>query len=205
MARNLFEGESYYVLFALKAYKWLVSRAWVTYADIMADYLGLQSAKELKGGVSYYEQYGELKKAFSSVRRAIIDIVGEGCFEEEGNNRNKRFRYVGQNQDPLADMRNAKVINSLRQYWEFCQNSAGFFPTSWLEYYFRNSQDLLDIKIRRRKGEQVISTSLDRVLENIEYLPMLFEAIKNKRVLEIDYKPYDGELESLIFHPHYLK
>jgi predicted DNA-binding transcriptional regulator YafY len=123
----------------------------------------------------------------------------------DGNNKNKRFRYIGKDNDPLADMRNAKVINNLRQYWNFCQDSAGFFPKSWLEYFFKDCQDLLDIKAKRQKGEQVISASLDRILTNIEFLPSLYEAITNKLVLEIDYKPFEEEMVTLMFHPHYLK
>lgn len=203
--KNLFDGESYYAIFAQVTYKWLMSRKWVTYADIMADYQGLKSANELTCNVSNCDNYGELKKAFRDVRSAIITKVGDGCFEDEGNNRNKRFRYIGKDNDPLADMRNAKVINNLRQYWKFCQDSAGFFPKSWLEYFFKDCQDLLEMKARKRKGEQVISASLDRILTNMEYLPMLYEAIVNKQVLEIDYKPYGGEQETLTFHPHYLK
>ncbi len=182
-----------------------MSRKWVTYADIMADYLGLKSSKELTCNVSNCDNYGELKKAFRDIRKAIIEKVGDGCFEDEGNNRNKRFRYIGMENDPLADMRNAKVINNLRQYWKFCQDSAGFFPKSWLEYFFKDCQDLLEMRARKQKGQQVISASLDRILANIEYLPMLYEAIVNKQVLEIDYKPFGGEQETLIFHPHYLK
>lgn len=202
---NLFDGESYRAMFAQVTYKWFISRKWVTYADIMAEYLGLKSAKELTYNVSNCDNYGELKKAFRDIRNAIIEKAGDGCFEDEGNNRNKRFRYVGMENDPLADMRNAKVVNNLRQYWKFCQDSAGFFPKSWIEYFFKDCQDLLDMKARRRKGEQVISASLDRILTNIEFLPMLYEAIVNKQVLEIDYKPYEGDQEMLIFHPHYLK
>ncbi|MBR1940917.1 MAG: WYL domain-containing protein [Bacteroidaceae bacterium] len=202
---NLFDGESFYAIFAQVTYKRFISRKWVTYADIMADYLGFRSAKELTCNVSNCDNYGELKKAFRDIRSAIVEKIGEECFEEEGNNRNKRFRYIGKDNDPLAEMRNAKVINNLRQYWKFCQDSAGFFPKSWLEYFFKDCQDLLEMKARRRKGEQVISTSLDRILTNIEYLPMLYEAIVNKQVLEIDYKPYEGGQETLIFHPHYLK
>ena len=139
------------------------------------------------------------------VKKSICEIVGNDCFEEEGNNRNKRFRYVGKDNDPLAAMRNAKAINNLRQYWKFCQDSAGFFPKSWLEYYFKDCQDLLDMKAKRHKGEQVISASLDRILTNIEFLPSLYEAITNKMVLEIEYKPFDEEEVTLMFHPHYLK
>ena len=205
MRKNLFDGESYHAMFAQVAYRWLMSRKWVTYADIMADYLGLKSAKDLPCNVSNCDNYGELKKAFSFVRSTIITIVGEGCFEEEGNNRNRRFRYIGKENDPLSEMRNAKVITNLRQYWKFCQDSAGFFPKSWLEYFFKDCQDLLEMKSRKQKGEQVISASVDRILTNIEYLPMLYEAIVNKQVLEIDYKPFGGDLETLIFHPQYLK
>ena len=202
---NIFDGESFHAIFARIVYKWLISRSWVTYADIMADYLGLNSSKELMCNVSKCDNYGELKKAFRDIRNTIIARNGNDCIEEKGNNRNKHFRYIGINNDPLSDLINAKVINDLKQYCKFCQDSAGFFPESWLAYFFKDCQDLLDIKEKKRKGEQVISASLDRILTNIEYLPMLYEFIVNKQVLEIDYKPYGKEQETLIFHPHYLK
>lgn len=202
--KNLFDGESYKAEFAIITYRWLISRRWVSYADIMAERLGC-SIRELPANLSNCDGYGELKKTVGIVKKAICEKVGNDCFEEDGNNRNKRFRYIGKDNDPLADMRNAKVINNLRQYWKFCQDSAGFFPKSWLEYFFKDCQDLLDMKAKRQKGEQVISASIDRILTNIEYLPSLYEAITNKKVQEIDYKPFDEEVVTLMFHPHYLK
>ena len=208
--KNLFDGESYKAEFAIITYRWLMSRRWVTNADIMAERLGC-SVEELPANLSNCDGYGELKKIVCIVKKAIRDKLGisnksvEDCFEEDGNNKNKRFRYIGEDNDPLADMRNAKVINNLRQYWKFCQDSAGFFPKSWLEYFFKDCQDLLDMKAKRQKGEQVISASIDRILTNIEYLPSLYEAITNKNVQEIDYKPFDEEIVTLMFHPHYLK
>lgn len=214
--KNLFDSESYKAQFADITYRWLMSRRWVTYADVLAEYLGLNSADDLEYSVSKYYEYTkdddekrrgirELKKAFPEVCNAIRERMGDNSIEEEGNNRNKRFRYIGKDNDPLADMRNAKAINNLRQYWKFCQDSAGFFPKSWLEYFFKDCQDLLDMKAKRQKGEQVISGSLDRILTNIEYLPSLYVAITNKTVLEIDYKPFQEEELTLMFHPHYLK
>ena len=202
---NLFDGDSLFAAFVRIAYERLMSRDWVTYADILADAKKKQSVNDLEYCVSNYDEYGELKKAFPSVCKAIKDRVGIDSIKVEGNNRNKRFRYIGKNDDPLADMKNAKVINSLRQYWKFCQDSAGFFPQSWLDYYFQDCVDLLQIKEKKKKGEQVISASLDRIHKNIEFLPFLYESIINKRVLEIDYKPYDEEQVTLLFHPHYLK
>ena len=203
MKQNIFFGDSYYTLFALKIYKRLISREWFTYADVMADHLGKESLAEFN--VSNCDNYGELKKAFRDLRKTINDKIGQECLEEDGNNRNKRFRYIGTEDDPLSEMRDAKVINDLKEYWQFCQNSAGFFPLSWLEYFFKDTMDLLDIKTKRRRGEQVLSTSFDRMLTNIEYLPLLYDAIVNKQVLSITYKPYIEEERTLIFHPHYLK
>lgn len=206
MARtNIFEGDSFYAIFARGTYKRLVSRKWITYADIMADHLGLYSPKELPCNVSDCEKYGELRKAFRDVSSAIVKEVGDGCIEEQGNNRNKKFRYKGDNDNPLAAMINARVVKDLKKYWEFCQDSAGFFPETWLEYYFADCQDLLSIKTKKKKGEQVICSSIDRHQTNMEYLPMLYEWIKRQQVLSIDYKPYDEDMVTLVFHPHYLK
>lgn len=205
LRQNLFDGDSYKAQFARIAYRLLMGRDWVCHADIMAEFLGITSAKDLTCNLSNCEGYGELKKSFGDIKQAIVEKTGDGCFEEEGNNRNKRYRYIGENDDPLADMKNAKVVNDLRQYWKFCQDSAGFFPESWLDYFFSGCRDLLDIKTKKRKGQQVIQASVDRALTNIEYLPMLYEEIANKQVMEIDYQPYGENVETLIFHPHYLK
>ncbi len=202
---NIFDGDSYYAQLAQATYRKLMSRKWVTYADIMSEHLGKNSPHELPCNVSNCDNYGELKKAFRDVRRIISEKIGQECLEEEGNNRNKKFRYIGSEDDPLADIRNAKVIKDLKQYWQFCQDSSGFFPLSWLEFFFKDSKDLLDIKAKRKKGEQVLSVSLDRMLINIELLPSLYMAIVRKQVLSISYKPYDEEERRLTFHPHYLK
>jgi predicted DNA-binding transcriptional regulator YafY len=135
----------------------------------------------------------------------LKEHAGNECIEQSSNKYHRAYRYVGEDKDPLAYMRDAKTVDDLRQYWKFCQDSAGFFPESWLEYFFRDCQDLLDIKKRKNEGEEVLSASLDRVYKNIEYLPSIYTAITNKMVLEINYKPYNEECMKIIFHPHYLK
>lgn len=213
--KNLFDG-GYKAQFADITYRWLMSHRWVTYADVLAEYLGLNSAADLEYSVSKYYEYTkdddekrkgirELKKAFPEVCDAIRERVGDNSIVEDGNNRSKRFKYVGEIDNPLADMQVARTINNLNQYWKFCQDSAGLMPMPWLEYFFKNCHDILAIRKKRQKGEQVISASLDRILTNIEFLPSLYKAITNKTVLEIDYKPFDEEMITLIFHPHYLK
>lgn len=177
-----------------------MTHEWVSYADILADDEGAKPEDYLYKR-SYVRTYNELKKAFMDVRKAI----GLEHIETEGNNRDKKFRYIGTDDDPLRDMRNAKAIKDIRKYYEFCQDSAGFFPTSWLDYFLKDSRDLLDIRQRRRGGWQIVSASVDRKLKNIDMLPYLYEAIRNHKVLSVKYKPFDEEEMTLTFHPHFLK
>ncbi|MCM1110048.1 MAG: WYL domain-containing protein [Clostridium sp.] len=135
----------------------------------------------------------------------LKERCGEDCVETDGNNRGKRFRYVGKEDDPCEDLKNAQAIKDIQTYAQFCIDSAGFFPSSWIEYFFEDTLDLLKITKRKKSGEQLIASSIDRELKNIEHLPMLYEAIKNKRVLVVEYKPYDEDSISLVFHPHILK
>lgn len=187
----------------------MMSRRPFTNTDVMKEFLGPKKAKEIdmnQCSITCMDNYSELKKAFCDVRNEIRAKLGYAdCIEESGNNRNKSFRYVGSDDDPLADIKNAKVITDLKVYWQFCQDSAGFFPEAWLDYFFRFSKDLIDIKSKKKKGEQLISASLDRKLSNIDLLPELYEHIKNREVLSVCYKPFDEDEEVLVFHPHYLK
>ena len=202
--QNLFDGYSKKAIFARTSYKLLMTREWITYAAIIAN-ASIKYARVIPESVTNSDYYGELKKAFPEVCRAIKEREGEKSIEKQGNNRNSRFRYVGQNNDPLEDIKNAKVINDLNQYWQFCQDSAGFFPSIWLDHFFNGYQDLFQMKTKKRKGEQVIIADIDRQLKNIDLLPGLYENIINHQVLSVIYKPFGEDVKELEFHPHYLK
>ena len=110
---NLFNGDSYMAIFARAIYKRLISREWVTYADIMGDYLGRKCDNPSKE-----DHYRELVKASDEIKKLVTKTVGEGSIEIEGNNRNRRFRYNGIIDDPLSDLYNyGRVIRDLHTYW----------------------------------------------------------------------------------------
>lgn len=205
MRLNPFDGKGAYTKFVWATYARITSRKWFSFADVMADSMNLGSAKDLPCLVSKCEGYGELKKAFSDLVKILKKRVDADCIEIDGNNRNQKVRYIGKPDNPLEDLMNAQAIKDIRTYAQFCLDSAGFFPVSWLEYFFEDTIDLLKIQRNKKRGEQMVVSSLDRDLTNIELLPTLYEAIRDKRVLRIRYKPYDEEEDVLIFHPHLLK
>lgn len=193
--RNLFNGTGYFSQLSERVYESLMTRQWVKYADI----------KEREKKEGYKGTANALKKAFPAVCDAIREVAGAESIEKEGDLKHRRIRYVGEDPDPLGDMLRARTIKSLKKYWRFCQDSAGFFPMSWLEYFFHNCQDLLEIRSRQKHGHLPIASSLDRKLKNIEMLPLLYEYIVKQRVLSIDYKPFVGEAFTVVFHPHCLR
>lgn len=205
MRANPFDGKGIYTKFVWDVYRQLMSREWFTHADVMAVRLGLASPDELEWSISKCPHTGELRKAFRDTCQLVEEIAGEDCIETRGNNRAKEFRYVGKIDNPLEDLQNASAINDIRTYAQFCEDSAGFFPRVWLDYFFEDTLDLLKITRRRKDGEQMISSSIDRELTNVHLLPVLYEAIRDKRVLNIQYKPYEEDSISLTFHPHLLK
>lgn len=205
MQRNLFDGDRYQAQFATIAYRRLMSRRWVSYADIMAEFMGLDSAEQLPYGISKCEHIGELRKAFPEVCRALEEKVGKDCIKEEGNKKNKRFCYVGKDDDPLAGLMKAIFRKDLDDYYQFCQDSAGFFPSSWIEHFFDRTLDLFEIEKKRQRGHELIGSSMTRLHKNIEWLPFIYECIRDHRVLKVAYHEKYQFATIVIFHPHYLK
>ncbi len=211
--KNMFVGDSYYAQYAIKVYAQLKSRKTVTYESVIKEYLGDKYDPQ-KQSPSKTEGYGQLKKAFLEVRRAIKEVAGEDSIVMSGRNRCKDesgrrgYRYVGTDEDPLKDMVNARAIKDLMKYWTFCQDSEGFLPEEWLEYFMKDTRDLLEIHNRKRRKQQIMGTdSACRSVRNRDLVPKLYNYIKMQRVLSVTYIPRfeDDKREQLVFHPHYLR
>lgn len=205
MQQNIFDGDSYKAQFAAITYRRLMSRRWVTHADVMAEFLRLDSAKDLPYEISRCDHIGELRKIFPIVCRALKEQEGNDCIEESGNNRNKRFRYVGKDDDPFVGMQKAIFRKDLDDYYQFCQDSAGFFPSSWIEHFFDRTLDLFAIKKKKEQGHELIGSGMTRPHKNIEWLPFIYECIRDHKVLRMAYHEKYQIAKSVIFHPHYLK
>ena len=211
--KNMFDGDSFYAQYAVKVYKQLKSRKTVTYESVAKEYLG-DKFDPLKTPLTKEETYGELKKAFPDVCRAIKEVAGENSIVMSGRNRCKdesgrrSYKYVGEDPDPLKDMVNARAIDDLKEYWTFCQDSEGFLPEEWLEYFMKDTKDLLEIHNRKRRKQQIMGVDLTcRSVRNKELVPQLYKHINNRTVLSVTYIPKfeDDKREQLVFHPHYLR
>jgi len=203
--KNIFAGFGLRTEFVNRIYNELMKRNFLTYADVLAAYYGRPQGYYDKISCNSEVGYGELKKAFPEVLKALRSYDSY-CIEDNGKvGKGRAYRYIGKIDDPLAEERKAVVQKSLEDYVAFCKASAGIMPTSWFSSFFENTQLLLDKNREEESGDGLIRSSLEQNLTNIHLLPVFYKAITDKQVLQFSYQRFGQEPFVLTFHPQYLK
>ena len=206
--KNIFAGKGIKTTFVKILYRELMKREFVTLADVMC--LKRRYPKGFydnnpKTTISRERFYGDLKKASSELIKALEQIC-PGSIEDNGKTgKGKAFRYIGEEDDPLAEERKAVEQKRLEDYVAFCKASAGILPSSWFSAYFENTQLLLDTHREDEGGMSHIRSSLEQNLTNIDLLPVFYKAITNKKVLRFAYQRFGQEPFTLTIHPQFLK
>lgn len=202
--KNIFAGFGVRSEFVNLIYNELMKRELVSYADVLALYCGRPKGYYNKMACNSEPGYGELKKAFPEVLKAL-EKACPGCIKDNGQNKGKAYKYIGKDNDPLAEERKAVVQKSVEDYVAFCKASAGILPASWFSSFFENTQILLDTNRESKDGEVRICSGAEQNLTNIDLLPEFYKAIANKQVLQFDYQPFGQEPFTLVFHPQFIK
>ena len=202
--KNIFVGFGVRSEFVNLIYNELMKRDFVSYADVLALYCGRPKGYYDKMACNSEPGYGELKKAFPEVLKAL-EKACPGCIKDNGQNKGKAYKYIGKDNDPLAEERKAVVQKSVEDYVAFCKASAGILPASWFSSFFENTQLLLDTNRESKDGEVRICSGVEQNLTNIDLLPVFYKAIANKQVLRFDYQRFGQEPFTLVFHPQFLK
>ena len=73
---------------------------------------------------------------------------------------------------------------------------------AWLEEVISSLELRFGIKANR---ENVVSFEQNEQLKGLEFLSDLIDATLNHQSLLMTYRPYKGEEQTMVFHPHYLK
>ena len=130
LTKNIFAGNGTRPAFVNLIYLELMKRDFVSYADILALYWGRPKGFYTKMACSVEPGYGELKKAFPDVLKAL-EHVCPGCIEDNGKRgKGKAYRYIGKCDDPLAAERQAIEQKRVEDYVAFCKASAGLRSAS---------------------------------------------------------------------------
>lgn len=154
----------------------------------------------------------ELKKYRAEqkqIMKPMLDLlkkhVGDDIKRKHIGNHRYEFVYSGTDKDPLRGMRSWAVVKNIEDFRQFCYDSAGFFPASWIEHFFRDTKEFLNIAKKRKEGDHLMIVSIDRDLDNISFLPQIYEAIRDQKIIEFDYRSqFNDEAEHRMVHPHLL-
>jgi len=205
MSKNIFGGYGVKAQFVNLIYQELIKGGWVSLTDILSLYHGRDTSYYLTHTPTSEAGYGELKKAFPEVVRALMTCC-PGCVIDNGKKgKGKAFKYVGHDEDPLFEERKAVVQKSLEDYVQFCKASANIMPASWFSSFFENTQLLLDINKESQEGTAQICSSLEQNLTNIHLLPRFYKAITDRQVFRFSYHRFGQDPFELTFHPQFLK
>ena len=203
--KNIFAGFGTRSVFVNLIYMELMKREFVSYPDILAIYCHRPKGYYEKKACNREPGYGELKKAFPDVIKAL-EKVCPGCIIDNGKKgKGKAYKYIGKDDDPLAEERKAIEQKRVEDYVAFCKASAGILPASWFSAYFENTQLLLDTHREDESGMSHIRSSLEQNLTNIDLLPVFYKAIIGRQVLQFSYQPFGQDPFTLTFHPQFLK
>ncbi len=203
--KNIFAGFGLRTEFVNRIYNELMKRNFLTYADVLTAYYGRPQGYYDKRSCNSEVGYGELKKAFPEVLKALRSYDSD-CIEDNGKiGKGRAYRYIGKEDDPLSEERKAVVQKSLEDYVAFCKASAGIMPASWFSSFFENTQLLLDTERESKDGNGFIRSSLEQNLTNIQLLPQFYKAITEHLVLRFIYQPFGLDAFELTFHPQFLK
>jgi len=196
--KNIFSGEELRPKYARGVYEVLMKREWCSSLDF---------AEHIEGN---RPQNVEASMHKSVLKHAVQDVLNELNKDEElvikeGTNRNLRYKYIGKNPDPLIILKKDVIQKNLDDFSRFCLDSTGFFPYSWFEHFFKGTYELLEYKMTKQVGKQLISSGLETNQNNIALLPFIYECIRDRKVLQISYCPKFEEEKEVLFHPHFLK
>lgn len=211
--KNFFSGQSSKKDCAIIAYDLLRTNKnkQVSTRQIMQEYYAQK--------VEYtYEQYDkefpklnnddEYRNAGKQAILFVCDALRDkypGCLKIEEKNNQNYYTYVGEDDDPLYDLRNATVKKKLKDYIEIMNMYGSLFPTTILEHCLKDTAEWVDIKNERNRGDEIMHPYSDSVLRNIDKLYIFFEATKEHKVLKLHMKPFIQSECDVVLHPHYLK
>ena len=160
---------------------------------------------EPKGNISLID---ELQSRYqNNVKKAklVIDKCLKShnlSFEERMEGRKKYFKYPKEldfNPWDIINQDNKKI--RLKALYDFIESSADLFPNSWLaNFVLRMNETELSIST-----EKIIQYDGNNYLRNQEHVPLLYDAIKKKKVVSFDYRPYTKDAFTVILSPHFLK
>ncbi len=113
------------------------------------------------------------------------------------------YKYEKSNYSISNQPLNETEANQLREALLTLDRFIGLPQYNWINEINARLESTFNLK---QKNETIISFEQNEYLKGLEYIPVLYNAILYKKVLNIGYKSFNSdEIKSIIISPYYLK
>jgi predicted DNA-binding transcriptional regulator YafY len=113
------------------------------------------------------------------------------------------YKYENSNFSISNQPLNETEANQLREALLTLDRFKGLPQYNWINEINARLESTFNLK---QKNETIISFEQNEYLKGLEYIPVLYNAILYKKVLNIGYKSFNSdEIKSIIISPYYLK
>lgn len=143
-----------------------------------------------------------LKQAKETIRKRLNKLRLD--FEEKQGKKKTEtlFKYPENTPDDLLlPLQEETRKIRLKTVSELIKKSRGLFPPSCLAKFQLQAEE----EINQADAMPIIEFDANEQLRNLDLLPTLYYAIRDRQVLRFTYCPYGKPERDLTFHPHYLK
>lgn len=112
-------------------------------------------------------------------------------------NFNGRFRYYTEDFTLFPDKMSEKEHELISEVLRILGQFDGLKNFEWIQNY------MIGLDAEERKP--ILSFTSTAVLKGTKWLPLLFDVISNKQVINVSYRPFNGKTKEYLLHPYLLK
>ena len=112
------------------------------------------------------------------------------------------YRYEDKNFSIFNNELSTEEVTTLRSTIEMLSRFRDGSRNAWLEEVISNLEFRFGIKTNQ---EHIVSFEQNEQLRGLNFLGELIDAIINHQPLKMTYRPYKGDEQTMVIHPHYMK
>ena len=140
-----------------------------------------------------------LKQDLEEMNGKFFRMYGKDCIAYEDRHKKRYYRYAYGVKSIYNRQLTDQDLEKLQEVRNLLQGFKGMPDFGWIDQMMtRLDQNII--------GKQRMVASFEGgTKRDREYLMLLFNAILNRQVLDVNYNPLFDDSESIILHPYYLK
>lgn len=140
-----------------------------------------------------------LKQDLEEMNGKFFRMYGKDCIAYEDRHKKRYYRYAYGVKSIYNRQLDQEELERLQEVRNLLAGFKGMPDFGWIDQMMtRLDQNIIS-------KQKTVACFEGGTVRDREYLMMLFNAILNRQVLDVDYRPFFGDSEPITIHPYFLK